>query len=281
MSAPSTGKLLTEWTLDPSLLLGIALFVGLYWYAVGPWRERHNLGPPISRGRWVLFGCTVVTLIVALVSPLDTLGDAYLFSAHMVQHLLLATVWPPLLLLSLPPWLVEALLRWRPLREVWSVVTLPVLALLLFNGALYFWHIPYFYDLTLQSEPVHITEHLTFMVFGVCNWWPILAPDRAQRLTYPFQVLYLVLDAMLMMVLGIIFTFVPSVIYTPYLAAPRLWGISHLEDQQLGGLIMWYPGNLPYVVWMVIAFYRWFDTGEETSTQRIGTQSPTIGPPVA
>jgi cytochrome c oxidase assembly factor CtaG len=81
-----------------------------------------------------------------------------------------------------------------------------------------------------------------------------------------------------MMVLGIVFTFIPTVLYAPYAHAPRLWGISAITDQQIGGLIMWYPGNLPYATWLVIAFYRWFDAGGPEA-QRIPQQSPTIGPP--
>jgi cytochrome c oxidase assembly factor CtaG len=112
------------------------------------------------------------------------------------------------------------------------------------------------------------------MAFGLINWWPVLSPIREQRLSYPLQVLYLFADGMFMMVLGIVFTFSPIVFYSPYLAAPRLWGISALTDQQLGGLIMWYPGNIPYAISLIAAFYKWFEGGEEASP----AQSPTIGP---
>jgi cytochrome c oxidase assembly factor CtaG len=129
---------------------------------------------------------------------------------------------------------------------------------------------------------VHILEHLTFMAFGLANFWPVLSPIREQRLPYPLQVLYLFADGMLMMVLGILFTFAPIVFYAPYAAAPRLWSISAVTDQQLGGLIMWYPGNLSYGVLLIVAFYRWFDGDELVRSEQPGivTQSPTIGPRV-
>jgi putative membrane protein len=106
----------------------------------------------------------------------------------------------------------------------------------------------------------------------------VLSPIQEQRLEYPLQLLYLFANGMFMMVLGILFTFAPDPFYSPYVAAPRLWSISASTDQQLGGLVMWYPGNVPYAVALVVAFYRWFDSGQ-ASPENQGKQSPTIGPP--
>jgi putative membrane protein len=280
VSAPTTQVLLTQWNWEPSVLIGLFLFSAAYFYITGPLRQRHNLGPPVSRGQQVLFVVSMVVVALALLSPLDYLGDQFLFSAHMVQHLLLAAVWPPLLLLSLPSWLARRLFRQRGLSSIATFCTFPAVAIAAFNINIYLWHIPVLYDLTLQNEGVHILEHLSFMAFGVLNWWPVLSPAPEQRLSYPLQVLYLFADGMFMMVLGILFTFAPTVFYPPYAAAPRLWGISALTDQQLGGLIMWYPGNLPYAVWLVIAFYRWFEGDQLTpaEAQNLLQESPTIGP---
>jgi cytochrome c oxidase assembly factor CtaG len=289
MVAPSTSALLTEWNWEPSVLVGMALVAAGYYYAVGPLRRRHNLGPPATGKQATYFTLSLAILVVALLSPLDAIGDRYLFSAHMIQHLLLATLWPPLVVMSIPGWLAQAFFR-LPVSAVVGFFVQPAMALVLFNVDIYLWHLPALYDLTLSNEYVHIGEHLSFMVFGLFNWWPVLSPITGQRLAAPLQTLYLFLDGMLMMVLGIVFTFSPVVFYSPYAAAPRLWGISALTDQQIGGLIMWYPGNLPYGVLMVIAFFRWFDTGGPSYTeaqplpseaQRIPTQSPTIGPPAS
>lgn len=283
MAAPSTEALLAQWNLDPSLLFGIALLTGAYLYLVGPLRERHDLGPPVSGRQITAFVCADLILILALLSPLDALGDHDLFSAHMVQHLLLASVWPLLLLLAIPSWAVRWACRRPSLHGLRVLLTAPVMAILLFNLAIYVWHFPPFYDLTLQNEGVHILEHLTFMAVGLINFWPVLSPVPDQRLPYPGQVLYLFADGMLMMVLSIVFTFTPMVLYTPYLASPVLWGISHLTDQQLGGLIMWYPGNLPYFILLCIAFYRWFDGAESRpiASERSVHQQSTMRPPVA
>ncbi len=282
MVAPSTQALLTQWNWEPSVLIGLFLFTGAYFYAVGPLRRRRNLGPPVTRAQVTSFVLSVVLVALALLSPLDEIGDRYLFSAHMIQHLLLATLWPPLILLATPDWLLRPLFRRRVLSGLALFITYPATAVMLFNADIYAWHLPYLYDLTLSSEGVHIAEHLSFMALGVVVWWPVLSPLREQRLAYPLQVLYLFLNGMIMMVLGILFTFAPTVFYPPYASAPRLWDISASTDQQIGGLVMWYPGNLPYAVALVIAFYRWFDEGQPSSpeSQRMPSKSPTVGPPV-
>ncbi|GAC1443325.1 MAG: cytochrome c oxidase assembly protein [Chloroflexota bacterium] len=281
MIAPTTQALLTQWHWQPSVLIGLVLITTMYWYAIGPARRRYSLGPPPTRSQTTYFVLSVVLLVVALISPLDSISDTYLFSGHMIQHLLLATLWPPLVLLSIPAWLVQNLVR-KPGWAIFSVFSYPAVALVLFNLDIYFWHVPLFYNLTLSNEGIHILEHVSFMLFGLCNWWPVLSPLGSQRLAYPFQVLYLFANGMFMMILGILFTFSPTVFYSAYTSAPRLWGISALTDQELGGLIMWYPGNLPYGVLLIVAFYRWFDEGGPSSSEshNIPTQSHTIGPPV-
>lgn len=278
-AVPSTGELLTHWSTEPSILIGLALLIAGYTYAAGPLRRNRDLGPPLTRGQITAFVLSTAVLIVALLSPLDELGDTYLFSAHMVQHLLLASVWPPLMLLALPPWMVRPAFGRGLIGEFLRFFTLPVVAITVFNLDIYIWHLPVLYNATLENEYIHIAEHLTFMGFGLINWWPVLSPIKALRLSYPFQILYLFADGMFMMVLGIVFTFAPIVFYPAYASAPRLWDISALSDQQLGGLIMWYPGNVPYGVALVIAFYKWFE-GEEPPPQRVQTPSPTIESPV-
>jgi cytochrome c oxidase assembly factor CtaG len=275
--APSTQALLTQWNWEPSVVLGILLTGGAYTYAIGPLRRRHGWLAP-SRAQIAWFMAAEAVLVFSLLSPLDAISDQYLFNAHMVQHLLLATLWPPMVLLGLTPWMVRPIFRARALAPLVSFLTYPTVAIVLFNVDVYLWHIPAMYDATLRNENVHILEHLTFMFFGLINWWPLLSPLREQRLSYPFQILYLFLDGMFMMVLGIVFTFSPVVFYSAYSSAPRLWGLSALTDQQIGGLVMWYPGNLPYAVLLAIAFYRWFDGGEPSRPTDLAPppQSPTI-----
>ena len=260
---------LTQWNFDPSILTGTAIIVGLYLYAVGPLRKRQHLAEQVQRRQVVYFLLGVFLMFLALVSPLDELGDSYLFSAHMVQHLFLTVVGPPLLLLGTPAWLVKPLLRQRHAFLIARVLTFPAIAFFLYNADFWLWHAPPLYNATLENEAIHILEHLTFIVFGVIAWWPIFSPleEGLPRLSLGGQILYLFFSGMPTVALGAGLTFSPP-LYAPYISAPRIWGISAVTDQQLGGLIMWIPGNILYIVIMSALFIRWMQKQEAKQMQK-------------
>lgn len=198
-------------------------------------------------------------IFFALVSPLDELGDEYLFSAHMVQHLLLTIVGPPLLVLGTPGWLFKPIVSNPVLLRIGKCLTFPALAFFLYNADFWLWHAPPLYDATLSNENLHILEHMTFLVFAVINWWPIFSPLEEGLPPLPIggQILYLFLSGMPTVALGAGLTFLPP-LYVPYVQQPvRAWGLSPVTDQQLGGLIMWVPGNIVSIVIMSILFIRW------------------------
>jgi cytochrome c oxidase assembly factor CtaG len=254
---------LTAWDWQPSVLIGAALLVGVYLGAIGPWRARFRTSRPVGRAQvvWFLLGAFVI--LFALVSPLDTLGDEYLFSAHMVQHLLLMLVAPPMLLMGTPGWMLRPFLRYPAVARTARVLTVPVMAFGLFSANFLVWHFPVFYEATLHSETVHIVEHLLFMATGVLNWWPILSPlPELPRLPYPGQILYLVLETVPTAALSALLVFSSAVLYPTYAAAPRLFGLSALSDQQIGGLIMWVPGGLIYLGALTAVFFAWFEREE-------------------
>ncbi len=248
---------LTQWDWEPSILIIAALVTGSYLYAIGPLRKKNGLAPA-THGQVFAFLLGVVLMVLALISPLDELGDSYLFSAHMVQHLFLTTVGPPLLLLGIPEWMAEPLLRNPAIFRIARLFTLPAVAFVLFNADFWLWHAPPLYDATLENEAIHILEHVTFIVFGLLFWWPIFSPLKRglPRLPLGGQILYLFLSGMPMVALSAGLTFAPP-LYAPYLTAPRVWGISPAMDQQLGGLIMWVPGSLFTIVIVSILFIRW------------------------
>ncbi len=253
---------LTEWNLSPSLVLGGVLIIGFYFYALGPYRRRYYPTTPVKHGQTALFLTGVLLMLLALISPLDALGDDYLFSAHMIQHLCLTTFGPPLLLLGTPAWLFERLLGRRVPFLIVKFLTLAPVAFFLYNADFFIWHAPALYDATLENETIHIFEHLTFIVFGILSWWPLLSPSaKLPRLSLGGQVLYIFLNGMPAVLLGAGLTFAPP-LYAPYLTAPIVWGISHLVDQQLGGLIMWIPVNLFYIVIMSALFISWMQKQE-------------------
>ena len=253
---------LTQWNWEPSIVIGTALIVGLYLYAVGPLRKKYHLAEHVKKAQVFSFLLGMFIMFLALVSPLDELGDSYLFSAHMVQHLCITIIGPPLLLIGIPGWLVDPLLRKPLIFPIARVLTFPALAFFLYNFDFWLWHAPPLYNATLENQNIHILEHLTFIVFGVIYWWPVFSPSALlPRLSIGGQVLYLFLSGMPTVALGAGLTFLPP-LYAPYLAAPRIWGLSPAADQQLGGLIMWVPGNIVYIVIVSILFIRWMQ-GQE------------------
>ncbi len=255
------------WNWYPSVCIGVALLVGVYLSVVGPLRSRFSFSEPAPHTRvaWFLSGALVI--LFALVSPLDELGDEYLFSAHMVQHLLLAQVAPPLLLMGTSGWMLRPFLRHPVVARVARVLTTPFVAFILFNAVFLTWHLTAFYETTLHNESLHIFEHLLFMATGVLNWWPILSPlPELPRLSPPGQILYLFLAAVPMTVLGALIVFAPTVLYPTYAAAPRVLGLDALTDQQIAGQVMWTPGGSIYLVALTVVFFTWL--GKEERTER-------------
>ncbi|HEX8727664.1 MAG TPA: cytochrome c oxidase assembly protein [Ktedonobacterales bacterium] len=266
-SSERVPNLWLTWTLDPVLLIGLALILGGYLYAIGPARRRWNLGEPATRAQITYFALGWVALALSLISPLDTLGDEYLFSAHMIQHMVIAVVAPPLLLLGIPRWLAELPLRTDGARMAARWLAHPIVAFGVFQADIWLWHAPALYDLTLASDAVHILEHLTFLIFGLMYWLPILSPTPLiPRISRGFAVLYLFVGCQPMVALGALLTFAAHPLYTPYVDAPRVWGLSPLNDQQLGGLIMWLPTNIPYLIALSAAFFLW--VGERDRAER-------------
>jgi cytochrome c oxidase assembly factor CtaG len=249
---------LTQWNWEPSILIGTVLITGFYLYAITSLRKEYFPAEHIKRAQITAFLLGVFLMFLALVSPLDELGDSYLFSAHMVQHLFLTIIGPPLLLLGTPGWLLKPLLSKRSIFLIGRILTYPAVAFFLYNVDFWLWHAPPLYNATLENEGIHILEHITFIVFSVINWWPIFSPleEGLPRLSIGGQILYIFLSGMPTVALGAGLTFLPP-LYAPYLSAPRIWGISPALDQQLGGLIMWIPGNIFYIIIVSILFIRW------------------------
>ncbi|HET9110203.1 MAG TPA: cytochrome c oxidase assembly protein [Ktedonobacterales bacterium] len=265
------GNLWLAWTLDPTLLIGLALILGSYLYAIGPGRRRWRPEEQVSRAQVTYFIVGWVTLALSLVSPLDTLGDEYLFSAHMIQHMLVAVVAPPLLLLGIPRWMADLALGNEVVRTVVRWLSLPIVAFGVFQADIWLWHAPALYDLTLANGAVHIIEHLTFLIFGIFYWMPILSPTPlVPRISRGFAVLYLFIGCQPMVALGALLTFASEPLYAPYVTAPRVWGLSPLNDQQLGGLIMWLPTNIPYLIALSAAFFLWISEHDRAEREAAG-----------
>ncbi|HEY7848997.1 MAG TPA: cytochrome c oxidase assembly protein, partial [Ktedonobacterales bacterium] len=155
----------------------------------------------------------------------------------------------------------------RTVRSVARWLANPIVAFGLFQADIWIWHAPTLYDLTLTNDIVHIFEHLSFLILGIIYWLPILSPTPLiPRISRGFAILYLFIGCQPMVALGALITFAANPLYTPYVTAPRVWGLSPLSDQQLGGLIMWLPTNIPYLIALSAAFFLWI--GEHDREER-------------
>ncbi len=257
---------LGDWSWEPTVLLGLAALVAAYIIA---WRRRllsddDDVSPWVgsARVRQWFFGAGVAIGFIALLSPIDTGGDQYLFSLHMVQHLLLMMVAPPLCILGVAGLRSPASGPPGPWRRAWAFLVTPWSATLIFSGVLLVWHIPVLYDATLTTEPIHIVEHLSFIAVGVIFWWPIVDPmrgaDRRRWVGTFAKIAMLVSSGVPPTVLGLIYTVAPHAFYDFYARAPRLWGLSPVIDQQLAGVVMFGAGNLIYFAAVVMVFWRVF-----------------------
>lgn len=257
---------LGDWSWEPTVLVGLTALVIVYALA---WRRGVlSAGDDVSpwfrspRTRPVIFCVGVAVAFIALLSPIDTGGDDYLFSLHMVQHLLLMMVAPPLCLLGLAG--MRSGWAWAPgrLRRLVALLVHPWSATLVFSAVLLVWHVPVLYDATLTTEPIHVFEHLSFMAVGVIFWWPIVDPlrgdDERRWVGALTKIAMLVASGIPPTVLGLIFTIAPHAFYDFYARAPRLWGLSPVADQQLAGVAMFGAGNLIYFAAVVAVFWRMF-----------------------
>jgi putative membrane protein len=292
----TTGQLLlTAWDFQPSVVGGCLALLALYAVA---WRRTARLpraaacaAPrsaalpgnvpceqerPGLRYRPPLFVAGVLVLLLALVSPLDTLGDTYLFSAHMAQHMLLLQVVPPLLLLGMPSRLWRRIVAWPPADRLERFLGRPLLAWPIGVITLWAWHAPALYNAALGNENLHTFQHLTFLVAATIFWWPVVAPLRERRRLPSWAAVgYLMLGALSSSILGIILTFSPADIYPGYLhpvdslgILPLVWGqwgLTPAADERLGGGLMWVAGGLIYLLAIVLTVARWFGDLDEAA----------------
>jgi putative membrane protein len=247
---PRGGVAALSWPLDPTVYAGL-LGLALAYAALA--RGRADVGARQS----LYFAAGLLTIWAALETPLDTVSDHYLQSVHMLQHVLIGMVAPPLLLLALSPSMVATLLRLPGLRAA----TEPVPAQLAFAVVMGAWHLPFLYDLAVRSEGVHVFEHLTFMAAGALFWWPVVGATSATarwRLGEIGRVLYLLFGTVPADTIAVILMFGRSPFYPFYQQAPRLIpSIDPLTDQVLAGVVLMAVGKLSYLVAILEIFFRW------------------------
>ncbi len=259
----------TAWNLDPATLIALALLLAGYALATGPLRAKIPGSQPAPTQRIALFAAGWASLALTIISPLDTLGRYYLFSAHTVQLFIIITLSVPLLMAGLPDWLMRVFLPTQRMREASGDLLFSVIAVLLFNGLVLVWHAGPLYEAALQNSFWHDAQMLTFVVAGALTWWPLLTPaNRHIRLSSPLQILYLAAESIPLDIFGVYAIFARGVFYHTYAVAPRLWGISAALDQQIAGGILAVPGNIIDVIIMSVVFFIWIERMERAQRDR-------------
>jgi len=262
---------LTPWSLDPSLVY-VGLAAGLY--VLGS-RGRDRPQPLQA----LAFSASLLVIVLALCSPIDYYADD-LFWVHMLQHILLLTVAPPLLLLGRPWPRMWRALPLAPRTKVARTMThsrwvAPVRALarplpawLLFNVTFVGWHIPAAYNATLTSGVIHALEHAMFFFIGLLFWARVIDPGPLRpRLVWPVRIAYAASTMVVGWLLAITLVMVQHPIYGYYAALEtRPGGITALTDQQLAAGVMWVPGSLAYTITFIIGFYRWLEPDRSRSS---------------
>jgi len=263
---------------EPSVVLGILAACAAYTLAATHWRARLG-GPalPDRRRAW-FFAAAMLVLSVALLSPLDRVADEELFSVHVVQHLLLILAFPPLLLAGLPGWMLRPLLlRSATRRALAWWLTRPLPAYVIFNVGFAVSHVPLVFNLVQAHPTLHALEHLVYIATATLMWWPVLSPLRElPRIPYPAQMLYLFLQTLGGLLVGSIVSLSGQPIYTRYVATAPAWGLTPLQDQQIGGLIMWVGGGLYFLVAIGVVFFVW--AADDAAEQRRHLQRLSGGP---
>jgi putative membrane protein len=249
---------LPPWHLHLDVWLLFASVEALYLVALR--RRRRSTGSRGASARKVtLFSLGVAVLWLGADWPLHDLAERYLYSMHMVQHLLFTLVAPPLLIAGLPDWLLREILRPRGVSRVVRFLTRPLVALIVFNGVLLFSHWPAVVEASVRSEPLHFGLHVLIVASAFVMWWPVMSPlPEMPALPAPGQMLYLFLQSLAPTVPASFLTFGSTPLYPVYASFPRIWGIDALTDQLIAGLTMKLAGGL--ILWGFIAaiFFRWF-----------------------
>jgi len=262
----------TAWSFDPGVVIPLVLAAFLYFRGARP-------GRGITIRQQACFWSGWIVLALALVSPLHPLGEV-LFSAHMAQHEILMLVAAPLLVLSRPlvaflwglpfEWrrTVGSWSKTRAVERTWAWLTDPLSAWLIHAIALWAWHAPVLFQATLRNEWIHSAQHISFLGSALLFWWALFyAQSRSE---YGTGVFYIFTTTIHTGILGALLTFTPTLWYPAYAPTAPVWGLTPLQDQQIGGLIMWVPAGLLYMIAGLVMFAAWLRHSDRRTAAWLG-----------
>lgn len=268
--AETGGPLLAGWTWPPFILMPLVLAAALYGLGtIRMIRRTSNRKSFVWPILWFALGW--ISLLIALDSPLHEFGEQ-LFWVHMTQHEILMLISAPLLVASQPiiAFLWALPLAWREtaaglgcsqtFKKCWCLVSAPMSAWLVSALALWIWHIPWLFDQTLRSEWIHAVQHTTFLVTALFFWWPVV--NRSPALGHGGGVVYIFTTILHTSLLGALLTFAPRAWYSSYAMTAPAWHLSALEDQQIGGLIMWIPAGTLLLIVALALLVKWINESQ-------------------
>ena len=249
----------SHWHTEPALIGGLLFFGWIYALFVGPFRQKICPSLPYSAKHTFWFSLGMLSFYLAVGSPLDPLGENFLFSAHMIQHNILMYVSPLFLLVGLPQPLVDRILETNPVSEkIFCFFVHPIIAGLLFTLVFSFWHFGVFYEAAIKDKTLHMAEHLSMFFTSVAMWWPICGPSkRLPPLRYGSQMLYILALMLGQTPIFATLTFSEEVLYETYFYAERIMNLSPLEDQRTGGVLMKLANMAVSVGVLASIFHRW------------------------
>ena len=269
-----------HWFQDPAVLAPLALIAFIY---VRRFREarRESGGRGATWLHALAFAGGMLALLAALVTPIDGLGDEYLFSAHMLQHVLLGDIAPLLLLLSLSRVILRPVTR-RLVRieRALGPLASPVTAIVIWLGTMYLWHVPALYDAAIEHPLVHAVEHFSFFAAGIALWWPLVQPIPMRHGLTGLQPLAYIAGAKGgLAALGLVLAWSSTAFYPFYEDAPRIWGLTAVEDQNVAGVIMMVEQSFTLVLVLVWVFVRMLARSEEEQRRRERLEDAQVSAP--
>jgi len=251
-----------SFTFAPIVLIALAAYGYIY---TRRWRTAHAEGGERAAPRWrlVLWWLGIAALFVALISPLDGLGEQFA-TAHMIQHLILADAVPILFTLALTKWLLRPATRHvHRIERAAGPFGHPAFGVVAYVGAMWLWHVPTMYNAALEHSMIHVLEHLSFAVAGLIYWWHLLSPIRSRmRLAGIGPILYMASTKILVGFLGILLTFSSTVLYDYYETGGTRWGLSALDDQHVAGLTMALEQSIVMGIALAYLFFRMLSESE-------------------
>lgn len=255
-----------QWAVHADAIFFVLVLELGYLYIVTQLRDAVSDARRVQRRQILFFTAGVLAIFAVSGTPVHDLSERYLLMFHMAQHTVIVLVAAPLMLAGTPSWVWQALLRVRGVMPVARVATHPVAALVTLNAVLVVTHLPLFMDLQLRVHWFHFVVHTMQLLAGMLMWWPVLSKvPELPRISPPMQLGYLFLHSIVPAVIASFITFANQPIYEFYQEAPRTWGISALEDQQVGGGIFKLAGALILWSFMTVIFFQWWsrDQAEE------------------